>query len=1151
MSGKFPGGFVTAGAPAGYSVAFDGTGDYLLITNNAALNVGSENFCIEAWFYASTVATQQPIISNAGTFGSDNTQIDIVSGNIRFASSATLWLTGGAVTVNSWNHVAVSRSGTTMSIFLNGVRQATATNSTNFANANNYSMNVGRTADGAALFTGYISNARIVKGSAVYDPTATTLNVPTQLFPITNTSLLTCQSPTIVDNSTNAFTITANGDAKVSNFTPFTGYTAGASGFKPALGAAAPGVWTLDEATTYQANRQWPIYDPNFNNTTLMLHGNLPPRTSTWVSDASFNNFSLSVLGDAKADSQTPFSKSLYPTSGSAYFDGTSDYVTAPSNAALTLSGDFTIEGWVYRSASGNFRFITIGDSFGSTGIEIYVSGTPTGNWAVASANANRIIGGTATRGAWTHLAVVRSGTTVTLYVNGTASGSTWGSSATFSGVSYLGAEYYNATLTADTAGYISNLRVVNGVAVYTGTFTAPTAPLSITQSSGTNISAITGSSTALLTFQNDQPTNNSAFVDASSNNYAITRNGTPTQGTLSPFTQTGWSNYITSPLSNYITTPATVPAFTGDFTIECWVLLNTLASTAIITSSQTSSWDLYLNSTGTVVYYTGGSIRITTTGTVPINQWTHIALVRSSGIAKIYINGVADAGTYNSSATIGSGSEFLYIGRDGGASAGFNGYISNYRLAVGVAVYNTNFTPPTQPLGATSGGQTPPTGTQTYLLTCQNNRFVDNSSTPKALTITGAVSVQPLSPFPPAVAYTPYNVGGSCYSNGSTDYLTAGTASNWTFLHNGLSDWTIEFDVYSSSTSAQNICGTTGGTAERGMYLMLNNTAVNEVEVGFNRGSAGSSAVFRSTANIQINQWNHVAVTFVSSTKTVSFYINGVASGSSSNTGFAYSTSAPSNTLNISALTSSGTPAFYLNGYLSNLRISNSIRTGLTSLPTAPYANDGNTSLLLNYTNAAIIDSSAKNVLQTVGNAAISTSQSKYGGSSISIASATSDYVVVPYRNASFPDITAGNGSFTVEAWIYISAFSSVNNVICGTRLNGSAGWEFRVNTNGTIQFYVTGGASVTSTNTVAIGAWYHVAAVRYSGTVYLYINGTGGGSGALTTATVTTNAMYIGNGNGANLGLNGFIDDLRITQGVARYLANFTPPTSQLQDQ
>jgi len=48
----------------------------------------------------------------------------------------------------------------------------------------------------------------------------------------------------------------------------------GANAFDPALGAAAPGVWTLDQALHYTQNRLWPIYDPYFNQTTLLLHGN-------------------------------------------------------------------------------------------------------------------------------------------------------------------------------------------------------------------------------------------------------------------------------------------------------------------------------------------------------------------------------------------------------------------------------------------------------------------------------------------------------------------------------------------------------------------------------------------------------------------------------------------------------------------------------------------------------------------------------------------------------------------------------------------------------------------------------------------------------------------------------------------------------------
>ena len=111
------------------------------------------------------------------------------------------------------------RSGTNCAVFVNGVRQGTGTSSI----ATSTCSRIGD----IAFLSGYqpignISNARIVSGSSVYDPTQTTLKVPTApLTAITNTQLLTCQSNQFIDNSTNAFAITRNGDVRVSNFAPF------------------------------------------------------------------------------------------------------------------------------------------------------------------------------------------------------------------------------------------------------------------------------------------------------------------------------------------------------------------------------------------------------------------------------------------------------------------------------------------------------------------------------------------------------------------------------------------------------------------------------------------------------------------------------------------------------------------------------------------------------------------------------------------------------------------------------------------------------------------------------------------------------------------------------------------------------------------
>jgi hypothetical protein len=128
----------------------------------------------------------------------------------------------------------------------------------------------------------------------------------------------------------------------------------------------------------------------------------------------------------------------------------------------------------------------------------------------------------------------------------------------------YVGAQ---PDLTSFFIGYISNARVVNGTEIYTGNFTPPAAPLSPV------------ANTQLLILQNNQPVNNSTFLDNSSNNFLVTRAGNTTQGTFSPYGG-NWSNYFNGSSSLSAPSNAAFDFGTGDLTIECWIYVSTTGTT-------------------------------------------------------------------------------------------------------------------------------------------------------------------------------------------------------------------------------------------------------------------------------------------------------------------------------------------------------------------------------------------------------------------------------------------------------------------------------------------------------------------------------------------------------------------------------------------
>jgi hypothetical protein len=191
-------------------------------------------------------------------------------------------------------------------------------------------------------------------------------------------------------------------------------------------------------------------------------------------------------------------------------------------------------------------------------------------------------------------------------------------------------------------------------------------------------------------------------------------------------------------------------------------------------------------------------------------------------------------------------------------------------------------------------------------------------------------------------------------------------------------------------------------------------------------------------------------------------------------------------------------------------------------------------TSLLLNFTNAGIYDAAAQNVITTVGDAQVSIAQAQWPPSSM-LFDGTGDYLNIPDS----PALQPGSGNFTIEFWWRPIALSGYQTLF--DKGFGSAGGLLiqTGNGNGILIIYVNGVAVITASSGTSVGSWDYYALVRSGSTLTLYRNGSSVGS---TTSSVNLNAAspwFIGAQNSPSPGLfsvNGYIQDFRITKGVAR---------------
>jgi hypothetical protein len=635
----------------------------------------------------------------------------------------------------------------------------------------------------------------------------------------------------------------------------------------------------------------------------------------------------------------------------------------------------------------------------------------------------------------------------------------------------------------------------------------------------------------------------NNSFVDSSTANsgtgWPITRNGDTTQGTFSPFSQTGWGAYFDGS-NDYVACGA--PLTNSVFTLSLWFYPLSSSVTGLFDSGPGLVSAFRNNPANTIEDQNGGSVAFSSN----VNAWNWLCITANGTNFSVYVNGTlqgtaAYASLANTNFTIGA------INQNTGF---FNGYISGFEIINGAS---TAIPVPTSPRTA-SGKQ---------LLALQSNRFVDQTGN-FTLTPTNGVAITPFSPFAPTSSYSAAAVGGSGYFDGSGDYLSIADNAAFDF---GSGAFTVEAWFY--RTGGGNRTGQT-------VYSQSASGASSNSALFFGAGNDGVSLYLSTsgsawTNNIEtgvaptLNAWSHVV--WQRNGNTLEIYLNGalqtVVSGSAAFSGTIFNSSRD---VEIGIQQSTQGPLF---GNLCNLRVVKgaTVYTGNFTPPTKPLAASGAdsagsypsttnvntsfassaTSLLLNFTNAGVVDATAKNVLETEGNAQISTSVSKWPGGSIYLDGTANTAVKLLTGN----QLSPFSGDYTYECWVYFNSFTGVP-VIFDTRASNGAvpGLQLSCSTGGVLTLY--GGASTATLlitgGTLSTGQWYYVALVRSgsgSNNTKLYLNGSQSGSSATDTTNYNNQGGYIGAGaSGTSNYVNGYIDDFRFTRYARTITASPTAP-------
>lgn len=817
--------------------------------------------------------------------------------------------------------------------------------------------------------------------------------------------------------------------------------------------------------------------------------------------------------------STTPFTAEAAVTTKAIAFDGTGDYLTAPDHADWDFgTGDFTLECWArFNTVTSTFfieRGVGAGDDFGlrhSTGasaLDIYVNGV-----------LYRLTTWTAVANRWYHIAASRSGTSLRGFIDGVQVNATQVSSDNVSSARGITVGAGNSGATEPLNGWMKNVRISN-IARYTAAFIPTPVHTLLTNDANTKLLLLGDESVGATTFVDSETTPKTLTTFGNTILQSITAESnktklllhfdTPATAPLAPAIRfDGTGDSLTVPVST------DWRLGTGDFTLEGWFRFNTVASSFLIdVGGGLSDGGVYLvlASAGTALETVIAGTTITSSPSIsPIaNRWYHFAVTRHNGQVRFFSDGNQLGNSTANTGIILPTVNGAQIGKAYHSSASqLNGWSKNVRISR-VARYVASFTP-------SQDGFISDSDTLLLVKGDENNgatSFVDSSSFARTITTIGDTKISyeedhRSNVFKDSSITDDTALTSAIRFDGSgAEALTLADHADWDFP----ADFTIEAWIRVVSFSPNQFC-----IVDRNNSLSYS-LVMSSSQLAF----YVSNALVSQYSFVPIlNRWYHVALS--RSGTIIKLFLDGEQVDSDTyNTAISFA-----DVLNVGNIANGSQPS---NGWIRNLRISNSARYTTSFVPSPVSTNltdDANTKLLI------------------TGSITGGNGQSKairFDG--------TGDYLSL----ADHADWDFGTGDFTIEFWarmntvvtngmfIDVGGQTAAGNI--GVRINvGNASqlqWRFNLNTERNDAF------------TWVANRWYHIAISRASGTARSFIDGALIGSYADTT-NITGGTAGTRIGFDFNLGfvnLNGWMKNIRITNGLARYTAAFTPSEAAFVD-